>query len=208
MATPLLITADEQTFVDLIKTETRKLTTDGVMVDTNGDGAGDTPYAPTAVPVKDFDQYVKPGSEKDDSCMDGLRSAHVVMVRRIRPFGWHGEVLAPSLAFSGATDIVTVSIAAANRLHVDRQMLAVVNFSAFASNANARLDFWVDIDGVETTRMKFLFNEASSHRAMGGNWLVTLPAGAASIKLRAIRGAGTGNLNLDSSDSATLTLWG
>lgn len=199
---PVNINAAEQADIDALATEGRVSFTEGVL-------AAGNPYAggPTKVDGKPFNAVVPPGSSIDTKVLDGLKKGAVPVMHRCRPFGFHLEALGPVLSFTTATDVLSLSVAAADQTTIVRPVLATANFSAAGSVAGTRVDFWVEVDGVPTSKQRFLFGDTLHHN-VGGNWMLTLPAGAASIKLRAERGAGTGNVTFTADDFAALTLWG
>ena len=209
--TALILNTDEQTLVETIKVDARLTNSDGIQIDTDGDGLGNNGYCTDLpLPVKNFDLYSPPGSDTDKKVQDGLRAAAVPILRHVRPFGFQGEVVGlGSASISSATAIVTITIPAASRPTVERTMMAMASFSAVASDAGNHVEYWIDIDGTPTTHRWFGFNNASVHHSVNSNWLVTLPVGATTISLYVqLKVGGTGSISFDGADCAALTLLG
>lgn len=198
---PVNINAAEQADIDAMTVEARTTFTEGIL-------AAGSPYAGgvTKIDGKTFDGTVPPGSSLDTKVLDGLKKGAVPVMHRCRPFGFHVEVLGPTLSFTAATDLASLTIAAADQTTLTRMTLAVAHFSVATSVAATRVDFWVEVNGVPSTKQRLLLGDLLHHN-VGGNWLVSLPAGSTTIKLRAERGSGTGNVVLNADDFAALTLW-
>lgn len=205
---PLIISTSDQTVIESIKNDARQQNSEGVSIDTDADGNGNTTFAPLAVPVPNFELLSPGGSSTDAKLQDMLRSTFVPVVRRIAPFGFQALTTAPSLAFTAATTVLTGTIPAANRLAVARNVFVAADFSAYSTGANTALEFWVEIDGVPSTHFKYYFNESGSHRCISAKWLVPMPARAASVVLKAQRSAGAGTLTLNSDDFVSISVWG
>lgn len=208
MTTPLLINIDEQASVEALKTDIRLTLSDGLSIDTDADGTGNTGYATKTLPVKNFSAYNPAGSETDATVADGLRGSMAPLVRRIGPVGFQVEQNGFSSSFTTSTVILSATLGAGSRLSAVRSMHASVNFSAQVSVAGTGLEYWIEVDGVATTHRTFMFNESSSHRSVSSSWIVTMPARSANLVLRAQRYTGTGLISLDPHDCATLTFWG
>lgn len=211
MPTPLLLSSDDQAFVDSVKTDARLSNSDGISIDTNGDGSGDTPYCTDLpLPVKNFNAILPPGSENEKKLEDGLRAAAAPLALRVRPFGLHAEVAGTVYTTSGTTplEILTASFAPGSKLAVERQAMVVVNLSAYATSTNVFMQYWVQVDGTDTTKRTFGFTEANAYRSVSGSWILTLPARTSNVKLFIQRLSGAGNIAMNSGTSADMTVWG
>jgi hypothetical protein len=205
---PLLLNADDQTLVDAVKVDARLSDSDGISIDTTGDGIGDVPYCTSILPVPDFNTLVPPGSAMDTQVLDGLAAASAALALRVRPFGLHVDSSSTNVSFTAPTDILTGTFAAASKLAVARMAMAVVNFGCYVDASNTAVEYWLDVDGAPTPHMQYFFNVAGDHRSVGATWLLTLPALTTSIKLRVARKSGTGTVFVNADDSASLTLVG
>jgi hypothetical protein len=206
---PLILNAAEQAAVEAIKTSSLAIQTQGVSIDTNGDGSGDTPYCtdlPT--PTPGYADIIKAGSKDELMVADGFRVAAIPVVHHLAPFGFHGENLAPSLDFSAVTDVLTYTVAAAERLSVPRKAKVTIEFSTYVTATSTGIEYWLEVNGVPTSHYKCLIAALGDHRCLSGSWLVDLPAGALEFKIRASRFAGAGNIKLDSNNFAALTALG
>lgn len=206
---PVTINASDAQFLEQIQGESRQVTSDGAALDITGDQVGDAPYGTFAAPVKDFNQYVVPGGELDHKVTDALRTANLAMARRLRQLNYHVETVSANLVYTVLpTALATIDIAPNDRLQIVRKALITVNFSGQVTVDATRIGYWIDVDGVETAHFRYLFPTANQHVQMGGNWLVTLPAGTTTITLKAVRETGTGIVIHDSNDFISMTLWG
>jgi hypothetical protein len=204
----LLLNVDDRILLDAVKVDARLSDSDGISIDTTGDGTGDVPYCTSILPVPNFNTLVPPGSATDNQVLDGLAAASSALALRVRPFGRHAESSSNNTSFTSTTDILTTTFAPGEKLAVARTAMAVVNFGCYVDASNTAVEYWLDVDGTSTTRMQYFFNVAGDHRSFGATWLLTLPARTATIKLRAERRSGTGIVYINSDDSASLTLVG
>jgi hypothetical protein len=204
----IIVTAREQAILDNVASDSSIANAQGAIVDTDGDGSGDLPYCTSIIPIKDYASLVKSGSEIEQKVADGFRVNMLTLVKHLRPIAFHAENLSPNLAFTGTTELLSFDIPATERLTVTRKVLIKLDFTAFSSAVNARVDFWISVNGTLTTAHKFFFNELSSHRTVSSSWVADLPTGAVTIKVFATKTTGSGTINLDGNDFVSLSIIG
>lgn len=207
----LLINPTEQALIEGIKDDARKQNSEGISVDTNADGTGDTGYClKVPLPVKNFEQLVPLGSARNDQMEDMLRSTFVPLIRRTVPIKYHASQtsVSPTIQFDGIASLISLTIPASQRPSVAREVFVAADFTAYASIGNTLLEFWVEVDGVASSRFRYYFNEGGSHRTVSGKWLLTLPVRATSIVLKGYRNSGGGDIVLNTDDSVALSVWG
>lgn len=205
---PLIISTSDQAVIENIKNDARQQNSEGISVDSDADGNGNTAFAAQAVPVRDFELLSPNGSATDNKLQDMLRATFVPVIRRIGPFQFQALTNTPSFAFTTATTLLTGSIPAADRLAVARNVFVAADFSAYSSSANTSIDFWVEVNGIPSTHFKYFFNESGSHRCISAKWLVNMPARTSTVVLKAQRGAGAGTLTLNADDFVSISVWG
>jgi len=89
MTTPLLLNVGEQAVVENVKDDIRLSFSDGMAIDTNGDGTGDVPYGTDLpLPIPNYNALVPPGSTTDKKAADGNRALMSAVVRRLGPVGY------------------------------------------------------------------------------------------------------------------------
>ncbi len=208
----ILLNPTDQALIESIKNDARAQNSEGVSIDTNADGTGDTAYClKVPLPVKNFEQLVPVGSERNAQMEDMLRSTFVPLIRRTGPIRYQFSTgsIAPSILIAAtAMTLMSGPIDAAKRPTVAREVFVAADFSAYSTATNTAMEFWVVVDGTASGRFRYFFNEASSHRCITSKWLVTLPARAANISLVASRLSGSGTITLDTGDFASLCVWG
>lgn len=207
----LLINPAEEALIDSIKDDARKQNAEGISIDTNADGTGDTGYClKVPLPTPNFDQLVPLGSERDEKMADILRSTYVPLVRRTIPIKYHANQpsVFPTIQFDGIATLISLSIPASQRPSAAREVFIAADFTAYSSLGNTLLEFWVEVDGTPSTRFRYYFNEGGSHRTVSGKWLVTLPIRAQNVVLKGYRNSGGGDIVLNTDDFVALSIWG
>lgn len=212
----ILINTLQQALIEDIKNDARAQNSEGVSIDQNADGAGDEGFClKVPLPVKNFEQLVPVGSERNAQMEDMLRSTYVPLIRRTGPIQFQNFNLRPSppITFTTASEQVlcVLTILPQHSPTVDRSVTIAADLSAYSTATSTEMVFWVTIDGAEEdtiVRFPYFFNEANSHRCMSAKWIATLPARCQSVTLKAARTSGSGTLTLNDSDFASLCVWG
>ena len=206
----LLINPTEQSLVDSIQSDSVSMQQNGISIDTDGNGTGDTAYCTNLpLPTPNYDIIVPPGSTTDLKVRDGFRAMAAPIIRRIMPIGWQVNNLNPSFNFTAGTDLLTFNIPATERLNVARNVQAVFTSSMWTDVAGTVVLYFLEINGSSTGLLRnFFFNQVNTHTTLSSTWLVSIPSGAVTIKVRAVRFSGTGNIKLDGNDHLSLTIIG
>lgn len=209
----LLINPAEEALIDSIKDDARKQNAEGISIDTNADGTGDTGYClKVPLPTKNFDQLVPPGSERDEKMADLLRSTYAPLVRRTVPIKYYASQnsVSPTVQLDGAGigTLLTLTIPTSQRPSVPREIFVAADFTAYSSLGSTMLEFWIEVDGSASSRLRYYFNEGGSHRTISGKWLVTLPVRATTVALKGLRVTGGGDVVLNTDDFVALSVWG
>jgi len=198
---PIKVRPSEQTLLDTIGSEFNDINSNGLQVQPS------TAYAATVYPISGYAASVPPASANETKVKDGAKGMMASLIRHTAPLLDSGETLSPSISFTGTATNLLVKVLSES-LEVQRKVLISANFSAVSDSTNTRLDYWIDVNGVSTSVYKFFFNNATHHENISGSWVVTLPIGAVTITLKAIRGSGSGTLSLNSDDFVAITLAG
>jgi hypothetical protein len=208
----LLINPSDQTLIENIKNDARTQNSEGVSIDTDADGTGNTGYClKVPLPVKNFEQLVPVGSERNAQMEDMLRSTFVPLIRRTGPikYWFASNSVAPNIEIAATTATLhSGSINVAQRPSVVREVFVAADFSAYSTAINTGLEFWIVIEGVASARFRYYFNESGSHRCVTAKWLSTLPPRASSVQLMAARYTGSGTITLNADDFVSLSVWG
>ena len=162
------------------------------------------PYASSLFPVVNY-ATIKAG--KETTLSDAIKGGYAPYHRYVGPISAITQQLSYNISFTSATDILTLSLS--DQYEVARTCLVSVVWSAFVTNTNTLVAYWIEVNGSPENSLKFWFNTASQHGQMYGNWLITLPQNQAiTIKLRAQRSSGSGTISLDANDIASISLIG
>jgi hypothetical protein len=112
-------------------------------------------------------------------------------------------------AISGLTSASFVDYAPVeveiNKASATSMLACVFHATIYTNTAGTTIEFAVQADGVDYVAMFFYFNSTSRHEPLSGTVVIPgIPAGVQDIKLRVRRAGGSGNLNVDTNDSASL----
>lgn len=167
-----------------------------------------TPVATSICPVPNYYALVLPGSEYETKVKDGAIALLAPIVRRISQINLQTSNVLPSISIGGdIVDLLSYSIP--DSFEVQRTVEVSVNGTCYSDTTSNRIDFWADVNGYQPSQFKMFFNESGSHRTFCGSWILTLPANVpVTIKLRAVRGYGSGSIIFNSDDFINMTIRG
>lgn len=178
--------------------------------DINGTGIQvqpSTPIAATVYPIAGYLAAVPPGSPTETNVKNGNLGLLAPLWRRLGPITGAVDIAVPNFNFTTNTTLLSFTLP--ENQEIARNVQVTFNGSGFMSIANTRLDYWVDVNGVQGTTQRYYFNEAGVARSFGATWIVALPIGTPiTISIRAGIGTGTGHMQFDSNCQLNMTFWG
>lgn len=91
---------------------------------------------------------------------------------------------------------------------LESDMIVRVSMSLFVTVATTGIKIGVNVNGTDTDAAIITLNTANAHSTLptGTVRITALAAGAYTVKLRALRSAGTGTLTIDGSDSVSMDI--
>lgn len=205
----VIINPSELAILEAVQTDGSAINTSGISIDTNGDGTGDVPYCTDLpVPIKNYQQIVPPGSSIAKTVADGYRISAAPLLRYVKPFAFSYIGSGPEVLFTASTSIASISISASDRPHVTRNAQAQASFTVASSATETTIEYWIEVDGVASGKMRYAFSAANDRRNLSGTWILSIPVNAQSIVLKATRYSGLGTLVSESAETVALTVMG
>lgn len=198
------IRPSEQTLLDLMATDSVDMETDGIQVQPA------TPYATGVYPIEDLDKLVDQNPDLPTQLLDGTKGYFAPIVRRMGPiYAQASNFFASAVTFQD-TQTQLLSFTFPETLEVARQVEVSVHGTCFITGAiGTRMDYTIKVNGVAQVEFRNYMSELSSPTAFVGNWIVTLPAGVASVvTVHGRRVSGTGTINFDGNTFLNMTIKG
>lgn len=111
----------------------------------------------------------------------------------------------PILSFTAETSLLSRAVPSFN---VKRSIMVSAVFSCYVSAGNTKIRYRLWLDSSPLLSYFFLINPSSQHTQLVGNWFIDLPANSTSVvSLQVSRDSGPGNVQTDSNDFASLSLF-